>query len=537
SRKFLGKHTHYRYEIAMNLCRDLYAGTQDQNWLTRAFETAERSKAFSLAQAIRVDQSDLKSLVPDSLLRRERDLKVLRSSYGKRLAQLPPKAPMRGRLDSIRLRLEESYVALQKQLERDYPAFYRGRVAAGRPSLEALQARLPEGAGLLEFFAGDSAYFRLAITHDAVRLDRIAKTPELDSSMLAFRKAIAQPPDPNQSAADTWQAFAQPGHALYQTLVATAFGDATLSHLTVVPDGALAELPFGLLVRSLPDAPSTSFPDINYLFRSTPISYAYAARLQNPEAKSTANAPKKLLAMAPSTEGATQTQREQTPGALVHTRAEVEAVSRIFGGEVLHGAAATKAHFLEHSSQYRFLHLASHLLLNDSMPMASRLLFAPDQDSTTSDDLHLYELYGLQLQANMAVLSACNTGSGQFQRGEGQLSLAWGFRMAGCPALVVSLWNANDRTTAELMSGFYAALKDGKGKSEALNSAREDYLKSADPYRSHPYFWGSFMVIGDTSPVVTEEAAAGIWWYWVGGGTLALILILGLGRIFRRQTA
>jgi CHAT domain-containing protein len=148
------------------------------------------------------------------------------------------------------------------------------------------------------------------------------------------------------------------------------------------------------------------------------------------------------------------------------------------------------------------LHLAMHALVDDQDPLRSYLVFS-EQDSNQKERLlYASELYGMHLPAQLAVLSACNTGYGSVQRGEGIMSLSRAFVYAGCPSTVMSLWQAPDAETGSLMDGFYSALSEGHSKHNSLQRAKHSYLDNAyTSQQAHPFYWAGFIVSGDTSPI------------------------------------
>jgi len=98
----------------------------------------------------------------------------------------------------------------------------------------------------------------------------------------------------------------------------------------------------------------------------------------------------------------------------------------------------------------------------------------------------------------MVVLSACNSGDGKLLKGEGVMSLARGFFYSGCPSLIMTLWTVEDLSGSSLMTGFYKFLAQSYPKDVALQKAKLAYLETADPLKSHPYFWSGYVAIGDT---------------------------------------
>ena len=106
------------------------------------------------------------------------------------------------------------------------------------------------------------------------------------------------------------------------------------------------------------------------------------------------------------------------------------------------------------------------------------------------------------------MLSACNTASGKLNKGEGLVGLTRAFRYAGVPSMLVSLWNVDDRATSDIMTWFYAYLRQGLTKSQALRKAKLDYLRSADSDHADPFYWAPFVLIGDQSKVQLEQSSA-----------------------------
>lgn len=145
---------------------------------------------------------------------------------------------------------------------------------------------------------------------------------------------------------------------------------------------------------------------------------------------------------------------------------------------------------------YLYLHLATHGFVNEANSGLSGLILA--QDSTSSDDgiLHLGEIYNLEMNADLVVLSACETGLGQIARGEGIIGLTRGFLYAGAQNLLVSLWQVNDQTTADLMVDFYDRMLAGSSKAGALREAKLALIKR-HPEDAKPYYWSPFVLIGN----------------------------------------
>jgi CHAT domain-containing protein len=149
-------------------------------------------------------------------------------------------------------------------------------------------------------------------------------------------------------------------------------------------------------------------------------------------------------------------------------------------------------------SEYRIVHFATHGLLNSERPELSGLVFSLFNRERKSQDgfLRLHEIYNLQFNADLVVLSACETGLGKEIKGEGLIGLTRGFMYSGTPRVVASLWNVDDLATAELMKLFYQGmLKDGLPAGAALRAAQLELFRQKR--WASPYFWAGFVLHGE----------------------------------------
>jgi len=186
---------------------------------------------------------------------------------------------------------------------------------------------------------------------------------------------------------------------------------------------------------------------------------------------------------------------------LQFARMEAEYVTKLTGGKLYINNGAKESVFKAEAGKYDIIHLAMHTVLNDQYPMYSKMLFYQGNDSTEDGNLNTYEVYGVPLRAKMVILSSCNTGTGILHSGEGILSLARGFIYSGSQSVIMSMWEIEDRSGAEIVKNYYKYLKRGATKSNALRKARLEYLENADMLRSHPYFWSSLVVYGNNAPL------------------------------------
>lgn len=187
-----------------------------------------------------------------------------------------------------------------------------------------------------------------------------------------------------------------------------------------------------------------------------------------------------------------------TLATLTHASKEVQLISESYPSIIYTDSSATKRNFLKHSDSRGVIHIASHSIINFEKPYESFILF---DAAGSSYQLHAYEIFSKTINADLVTLSSCNSGNGEIEEGIGIVSLANAFYFSGVPATISSLWSAQDKSSADLMVGFYETLGTGKPKSKSLQLAKLNYLKSSDKIRQQPFFWANYVLYGSDAPI------------------------------------
>jgi CHAT domain-containing protein len=262
---------------------------------------------------------------------------------------------------------------------------------------------------------------------------------------------------------------------LFNQLVRPGLRGRTPTELLIVPHGPLHYLPFQALM---------SAPD-RYLIQDVPIAYYSSASLMQFTRAKAQPAPSTLFALGnPDLHDPTLNLR--------YAEREVRAIGDLFpGGAVLTKEHATKTQARAQSPRYTVLHFATHAELGEADPMGTALRLSPGP----KDDgrLEVQEIFGLDLKANLVVLSACETALGKLTRGDELTGLTRAFIYAGTPSIITTLWQVNDRASYEMMGEFYRQLKAGKDKAEALRQAQLATLQGFP----HPYYWAAYQLTGE----------------------------------------
>ena len=327
----------------------------------------------------------------------------------------------------------------------------------------------------------DVSDLKVARAVHAARIDASAQT--LADRVAALRRAIAARSPSSQSR------LAQ----MYQLLVAPVRQwTAGKTLLFIVPDGALWQVPFQALTTPagqpmIAEAAVAYAPSFAALTAIHPPPHAAQRRT--------------LLAMGDATVGSEAAahlrsfERDASLGSLPDAANEVRAIAAEYGprqSDVYLHEVATETTLKAAAGRHRIIHLATHGIADSRWPMFSALLLAP----SAQDDglLEAREVADMKLDADLVVLSGCDTAGGLIRSGEGVIGLSWAFLLAGCPTTVVSQWSAESKATSQLMIEFHRRLIGGLSAAEALRDAQLSVMRSGR--YAHPFYWASFIVLG-----------------------------------------
>ena len=488
---------------AINL---LFKKNAARSLFSDAFQAFEKSKALILLEAMKAGQSDV--VLSENDRTDFYQIKTTLTQYDKAVKEEKNPVPENAQWVSNQskfLSAQMAYASFLAHLSKTYPEYYNLRYQPQLISLEETQNILNNNQTLLQYFVGDSSIFVFTIKPDSYNVVEIKKDFPLDYWVKQLRASLSAENYATQGALYTEVAF-----KLYEKLVAPVQTYLT-EEVIIVPDGVLGYLPFEALLTEKPSI-AARFKTHKYLLNAHSISYSFSATLlrEMMQKKHRTNPNTPLIAYAPFFQGdmtlinqkfSDDVAMRNGLNPLESSGEEVTRIAKAMNGEKRIGAEATAQNFIETAPSARILHLATHGKADDVSSEFSYLAFAPQRDSTkncmTNGLIYVRDLYNLSLNADLVTLSACETGIGKLQRGEGIISLARAFTYAGAKSVVTSLWSVNDAKTKDLMLLFYANLHRGMSKNNALREAKRSFIaRNVNP---HPFFWASFIAIGDMS--------------------------------------
>ncbi|MEZ4966078.1 MAG: CHAT domain-containing tetratricopeptide repeat protein [Saprospiraceae bacterium] len=512
---------------------------------------SERSRALLLRQKLAADAALQRSRDHATTLDEETVLRTELAEQKNNLVEMeaygdPPEL-IEAQKKKI-FRLEEKWAALRKNLP-SAATDASDEVA----TLKAIQDFLPsDSAMLVEYFynSESGALYQIGIRRQGIHIVQNSLSAANLEAFIAFVRdedAAKNRTDIDRTYRDQ---FVQEARMLYDTLLGRVAGDLPLKELIVVPDGILGAFPFDLLLTK--DAPKEAgFRQLPYLFREVAVRFAASATVllrgneEAPWRKPVAG----YVGVAPSYRSLTFPWVEYSQGC-------VSSVSRVFHGQYAGGTVATRDRFLEMAPRCRILHFYGHGRADNLTPERSYLAFTSGTADTllhsgllaaasqlpveeVPNVLFAQQISLMRLQADLVVLSACETGVGKIVGGEGVLSLARAFLDAGCPSAAMTLWSVDDEATDQLSQAFLRHIREGMRKDRALQRAKIEFLESGKS--AAPFYWSGFVLTGNADPV--RDIPEGCYLYFRGkshacselAGMLALLagVLLLLLAIFR----
>jgi CHAT domain-containing protein/uncharacterized protein HemY len=507
------------YERAINLL----ARRNDKD---RAFEYAERGKARAFLELLVESKAHVEEGIEQALLETKRRLEATLSDRQRRLSAdlirtagpsgSVTRAAKQEELQQAQREFDEENEKLQREIRRRNPK-YADLYYPQPINLAQVQKLLDDDSVLMEYTVGEKSAFLFAITNKEYQLYRLGNTDRLHAQVKGLRDLIMKTEPIEQVLGNYAGEYAGLAYKLYRMLVGPA--EKLLvnkKRLIIVPDGVLVYLPFEalLLGKRVRDA---DFAQLPYLIKKYSIHYVPSATvlstLKAPREKTTVKQ-KEFLAFADPVYNEGKQKADDVRGSftrgvvrgklgrLIHSGPEARAIAKVFPpGEsklfLRPKASEENVKTGVNLQEYKKILFSAHGLLNEEKPQFSAIVLTPGNGSQEDGFLQVHEIFNLKMNAELVVLSACQTALGKQVRGEGLIGLTRAFMYAGTPSVVASLWKVSDTSTSVLMPRFFRKLHTTRGvdKADALQQAKRWMIQSGQ--YSHPFYWAAFVLIGE----------------------------------------
>lgn len=488
------------FDLALGLQMDLERSQPGKGHAEAALALSERVRARSLLDLLHEARTEIRQGIPQGLQERETNLSY---QLGRKARELRASSGEKG--DQLRRELADLLAKadrLQDEIRRSNSRY----AVLNQPPLDAAGIRglLDPDTVLLEYTLGEEKSFLWAVTPARVESFELPGRAEIE----AVARRIYE--DVSKLEKNDAEAHRELSRLLFGKVADRLHG----RRLVIVADGALQYVPFAILPdpedpsgnlplvvgHEIVSLPSASFLDVQRrVLAGRPRAAKAVAILADPVFNAGDSRLPKPDAAQPPPSGATAGERLQR---LPATGREAKAIAKLLAPDQVFlalGAKASRATALSDDlGGYRAVHFATHGMIDSQIPRLSSLALSTFDEKAQPQEgaLGLSDVYKLKLDADLVVLSGCETALGREIRGEGLMGLTQGFFYAGAQRVMASLWRVEDRATAELMSRFYVAmLKDGLPPAAALRSAQLSIR--SEPDWQDPYYWAPFVLQGD----------------------------------------
>ena len=478
--------------------------------IEKAFEYAEKSRSLSIRLALNQYESESYSSLPEEL--RLKETKYIRDLQDLNISRFE-NADSSENMGTAYLDLMEAYYDFRQMLKREHPEYYRMKYAIDALDLETIRSALGDNQSLISYRLIDSTLYAFILSGERLDLHRFSDGMPAEQ-ILGFSSALNTGRFDEVIAKNIYARVFSPLEDFIQT-----------EELIIVPDDLLNHLSFDLLLNH----------ESQLLLEKHTISTAIATDLifsQTPKRKKNS-----WISFAPGFSdeikdayvNSVDSSGQIDSAYLTYLRQPntlrfSAALPEISETQTYNGLEATEDLFKNTPIDAPLIFIGTHAEVNDERPAFSRLVMAKSTDSLTRNDgyLHAYELYTKEMSTDLAILSACNTGAGQLKKGEGILSLSHAFSYAGCPSILMTKWNVDEKTTMTIVEHFLRNIKNGMAKNRALADAKKTFIAEAPTELKDPYYWAGLQLIGDPSPIYGRGMQ---WWMWGLGLAIFALLI------------
>jgi len=478
----------------------LYMKAVEVSYLLNDKESAyffmEKNKALLLLEELSDQQAKVVSNLPQQLI--ERDFVLKQKIIEAEETSIYNKA-------DVLFELKRNYEQFKDSLATNYPAY--SKLKKFLPVLNYQDHKtnfINTNTATLQFVINENEAYGLAISKGSTVLYHINDGVVLQKEIVELTEQLQQPFN-TQTEIDGYVKIA---HSIFKKLMPVSIYEKLKGKkLTIAADGIIQNIPFEALIS---DATNQN----SYLIKNNEINYVYSFSYLLSNNKKVRNPEHTFLGFAP------EQFQDKSLAVLSNSINEITSINSIFSDKTFVREQASKSNFKTNFENYKIVHLATHS--GSSNTEKPWLAFSDEK-------VNLNEIYATQNQADLVVLSACKTSQGELKTGEGIMSLARGFFFSGTNSVISTLWNINDKTTQEIMYSFYTNLKDGQTKSKALHESKLAYLSSSEGSMASPFYWSSFVLIGDSGIVSVESKTN-----WILLVALFLVII-AIGIFFKKR--
>jgi CHAT domain-containing protein/tetratricopeptide (TPR) repeat protein len=509
------------FNNVVELSNDVFKITRNPLFALQSFTYAEKSKMLVLLLNQHKMNAKQYAGIPDSLINIEKSIRNEISKISYMLNQHEEKGFSPEKTTSTEntqlADLYTQYDALQKTFEEKYPAYFNLKYNFEIAPVNEIQQFLKPDQVILEYAITNKELYTFALSREKLYIYVQSIDSGFHNAIHHVRNYLSHNPLIHQNKSLN-KNYADDAFYLYKILIYPFSSIISGKSLIIIPDEDLNLIPFEvLLTKPVKKNEYNNFQKLAYLIKSYPVSYAYSATLLKSSLQSKkAVRRNRIAAFFPDYSAykqeasAEEINRYNDLMPLEATQDEIDFFRKFRRAKIFSDNQSDETSFKKHAGKFGIIHISGHTIIDEDNSQFSCLLFTR-QNTTEDGILYSYEIYNNKLNAQMLVLSGCNTGFGKMRKGEGLISLGRSFFYAGVRSLIITQWPVADKSSAMLTSNLYSLLFRGEPKDRALQKAKLRFLEQADPLLCHPYFWSGYILMGDTEKIKCNNIKSAVY--------------------------
>ena len=432
----------------------LYSITNDKSMGYKMYSIAQKAKAAILRNEITGNELLYSNAIPDSLREKQKDLSGNISAYNNLILEesrsLKPDSNKISLWKDALFDMSREMDKVAAEINKAFP-MYHNLIGKTEPdSIASIQKQLKKNETIVDYLVsnklsdGKRRLYIFLISHSNLNFRELT----LDSLFVKDAGIIRNTADPssnNGSQAANFRSYTQALHNMYLCLIKPVESLITGEKLIIIPDEEIGWLTFDAFLKNRPEASQTDYEGLHFLIQDYTFSYGYSSSLIFRK-RSRNMTGSKVFAFSPDYSDSPDQNNKMS--LLMGAGTEIGSVFKWFKGKSFSGENATKSNFMSLLHSPAIFHLAMHALEDSTNSKYSYLMFDTHSHAGAEARLYNYEISVSRINSPMVVLSACNSGTGTLYYGEGLMSLARGFTLAGASSVIKTAWEINDEASS-----------------------------------------------------------------------------------------
>jgi CHAT domain-containing protein len=452
------------YKVAIDIAYKLFNITKNQEYAEYGFRFSERMKAFIMFK----NSNTSNHTNNDNFNNMVDSLKILKAQR-ERLLNYTNK-------EILLIQNELESKNIYQRISIINPQYLKDKNNQKISSIQSIQGYLKFDEAVVQFCVNETAFYRIIISKNNYFFNKFDSISTLQENIKLYRKYLTE------SDKSKTINLSNVSNKLYKNLFSNvSFKSEKINKLIIIPDKELNQIPFESLIITGGNSELSNKPQ--FFIDSFQIVYASSWKIYEKNLKKKNDSYKKIAVFT----------YDFDSNELPYSKEEVFNINKFFSKSVklFLGKNCSKQTFLALSDSMDIIHLALHASNNSSIKQNNKIYFAPK----LKDDLNGIEISALKLKTKLIILSACQTGEGKQEAGEGVYSLSRSFQLSGVSNVIATLWKIDDATTSQIFSNFYKNISLGNEPSLALHKAKKNYIQNSNYLLQHPKYWAGLIFI------------------------------------------